>query len=148
MKAVEAEKSPQVDQSVSSTSDSVPVSCNASGNSTAHIKTDPASQVSAQVSDVSSAVSPTGGCIGEEEGQKSSCESGGGSSDHSIQEPSSSSVGVVGITSSVSASQPDKGAASSSTEQLEVDIENESIDEGLHKELPVSNALTKRHHSG
>ncbi|RUS81591.1 hypothetical protein EGW08_010643 [Elysia chlorotica] len=159
IKATEAEKSPQqVDQSVSSTSDSVPASGKATenvsrGNNAHTIKTEPqASQVSAQVSDVSSAVSPTGGCCtGEGDGgQKSSSESGGGSSDHSIQEPSSS-VGVVGITSSsVPNRRSDKGAASSSTEQLlEVDVETESVEAGLsEKLLPVSNSMAKRQHSG
>ena len=146
--AVEAEKSPQVDQSVSSTSDSVPVTCQNGGSSTTHIKTDLCAPVSAQVSDVSSAVSPTGGYTGEGEGQKSSCESGGGSSDHSIQEPSSSSVGVAGISSSMPNGQPDKGAASSSTEQLEVDVDKQSIDMSLSKGLTLSNAMTKRHRSG
>lgn len=100
--AIEQVKSPQVDQSVSSTSDSVP------SQLLAYSRPDLVSPGCSQVSDITSAVSPSGEDL-------KSPQSG---SDHS-QEPSSS--GVMSHRTIVTKLLQD-GGATSSTENIEVDV--------------------------
>lgn len=123
--AIKEVKSPQVDQSVSSTSDSLPPPL------LPNLKSEEVSHGCGQVSDITSAVSPSG------EDNKFPLSG----SDHS-QEPSSS--GVLSHTPTLTRMLPD--GASSSTEMCEIDV-----GEGSTETMPVmdqpSPALPKRQRS-
>ncbi|CAL1528212.1 unnamed protein product [Lymnaea stagnalis] len=128
---IEQVKSPQVDQSVSSTSDSVP------SQLLAYSKPDLVSPGCSQVSDITSAVSPSGEDL-------KSPQSG---SDLS-QEPSSS--GVITQQKSIITKLLQDGGATSSTENIEVDVGGVTEEVKLNVDvLPVtseetSQAMSKR----